>query len=344
MSSADARFNTPPQKPSRDPEFTRTSSPEGVSRPSFGKDSDLLHCTLEVQFEALKKVTIGLEAKRKEDTETIAKQAAVIEKQAATIEKQSDGADSWQAVVSGSVSEDELQQLRQSFGADPLKLGARGELDPKSRTGLKVRQLMRKVLNNSIACASQHYGLSEAELWEMHTSYDDFQVMLEGFKKETASLKEDSKMKPLLTAIGNAYRMAKFGSEYKQLLRQLISLLADPVSKLTRGEVHKMITDSGVPIAFNQVKAARKHALDEGAGMPVPKGIYGRICSSQTTMRAMAKWRFSDCVVELNKGSSGRSTGAGRIARPPCKTNRRPARQRNLQAASFNAILSLSVP
>jgi hypothetical protein len=63
--------------------------------------------------------------------------------------------------------------------------------------------------------ASEQYGIEVNELWRMQHSHKDFQVMLKGFESETAGLKEDSKMKPLLTAIGSAYSMQEFGTPYK---------------------------------------------------------------------------------------------------------------------------------
>jgi hypothetical protein len=49
-------------------------------------------------------------------------------------------------------------------------------------------------------------------------------------------------------------------TRYKRLLRQLISLLADPSSGLARGEVHTVIAGSGTDITFTAIKQARKSA------------------------------------------------------------------------------------
>ena len=114
-------------------------------------------------------------------------------------------------------------------------------------------------------------------MWQGVVSHRDFKPLLKTFEDQTAALKEDSKMKPLLTAINNAYTMQEHGTQYKRLLRQLISLLADPSSGLARGKVHAMITGSGTDVTFAAIKQARKSARDNGAGMPAPKQEFSRI-------------------------------------------------------------------
>jgi hypothetical protein len=122
-------------------------------------------------------------------------------------------------------------------------------------------------------------------------------------------------MKPLLTAINNAYTMQEHGTQYKRLLRQLISLLADPSSGLARGKVHAMITGSGTDVTFAAIKQARKSARDNGAGMPAPKQEFSRIRNLRRALK-IARWRFTECVCELNKGSI-RNARAGKVGYGP---------------------------
>ena len=48
------------------------------------------------------------------------------------------------------MGEEELAQLRKSFGVDPMKLGGKGVVDLNGRTGLKIRQLVAKLMMNGV--------------------------------------------------------------------------------------------------------------------------------------------------------------------------------------------------
>jgi hypothetical protein len=123
-------------------------------------------------------------------------------------------------------------------------IGEKGVVDMNGRTGLKIRQLVTKLMMNGVQLASEHYGIEEEAMWQGVVSHRDFKPLLRTFEDQTAALKEDSKMKPLLTAINNACAMQGHGTQYKRLLRQLISLLAGPSSGLARGGVRTVITGS----------------------------------------------------------------------------------------------------
>ena len=64
------------------------------------------------------------------------------------------------------MGEEELAQLRKSFGVDPMKLGEKGVVDLNGRTGLKIRQLVAKLMMNGVQLASEHYGIEEETMWQ----------------------------------------------------------------------------------------------------------------------------------------------------------------------------------
>ena len=64
------------------------------------------------------------------------------------------------------MGEEELAQLRKSFGVDPMELGEKGVVDLNGRTGLKIRQLVTKLMMNGVQLASEHYGIEEETMWQ----------------------------------------------------------------------------------------------------------------------------------------------------------------------------------
>lgn len=115
----------------------------------------------------------------------------------------------------------------------------------------------------------------------------------------------------LQIALACAQSLQTFGTEYKRIFRQILSLAAGCGS---RADVQAVMSAGGATVTLHDVRAARIHSRNNFAGAPVKKTMITRHRMENETVIHMRQLRVSRDVVQIKKACKdfalGKNIGA----------------------------------